>query len=102
MALLDVLKEKFGPEFHPGLLLGQVVADDSADLKLRVDCAKTLMPYVESTLKSVEIRGNIDTNVGLLRVAMFGECEDLPLPPPATEVGYDPNTVMDVEYETED
>lgn len=71
MGLIDILKDKHGPDYHPALLLARVSEDETADLKLRVDCAKTLMPYVESSLKSVEVRGQVDTNVGLLRISMF-------------------------------
>lgn len=73
MALLDILREKHGPEYHPAILLAEVSEDTEADIKLRVDCAKTLMPYIESTLKSVEVRGQIDSNVGLLRISRFDQ-----------------------------
>lgn len=73
MALIDVLQEKHGKDFHPALLLADVISDEKNDLKLRVDCAKTLMPYIESTLKSIEVRGQVDHTVGLLRVSMLDQ-----------------------------
>lgn len=76
MALLDILRDQFGADFHPGILLAKVVADEEADLRLRVDCAKTLLPYTEASLKSVEIRGSLDSNIGLLRVSMFQDQDD--------------------------
>lgn len=84
-ALINKLQDKFGKEFHPAFLLAEVVANNSVDqnnepidydIKLRVDCAKTLMPYLEATKKSVEVKGQIDSNVGLLRVTMYESEED--------------------------
>lgn len=68
MALLDTLQGKYGKDFHPAMLLAQVIEDASQDIKLRVDCAKSLMPYVEAAHKSIDLRANINSNVGLLRV----------------------------------
>lgn len=77
MAIIDILQDKYGKEFHPALLLAQVVQDDTADLRLRIDCAKTLMPYTAPTLKAVQVRGHIDHNVGLLRIEDYtGEEEE--------------------------
>ncbi len=70
MALIDTLKEKFGAEFHPAILLAEVVQNDNQEIKLRVDCAKSLMPYLEATRKAVELKGDINANVGLLRVSI--------------------------------
>lgn len=71
MALLDILKDKFGADFHPAILLAQVVEDDAKDIKLRVDCAKSLMPYIEAARKAVEVKADISGEVGLLRVSMI-------------------------------
>lgn len=73
MALLETLQEKFGSDFHPAKLLAQVISDENEDIKLRVDCAKSLMPYVESQRKAVEVRANINSDTGLLRVSLFDE-----------------------------
>lgn len=85
MALIDTLQNKFGEEFHPALLLAAVVAGKDPDndgenqdfeIKLRVDCAKTLMPFLESSRKAVEVRGEVDANFGVLRVSLFDEDGD--------------------------
>ncbi len=73
MALIDILQEKHGKDFHPALLLANVISDEDEDIKLRVDCAKNLLPYVEASKKSVEVRADIKSNVGLLRVSLFNE-----------------------------
>ena len=72
-SLLELLRAKHGADFHPAILLADVVADTTQDLKLRVDCSKTLMPYIEATKKAVEVKGELNGNVGLLRVSMVTE-----------------------------
>ena len=73
MALIDVLRKQHGEEFHPALLLSKVVADEDEDIKLRVDCAKSLMPYIESARKAVEVKGELKNDYGVLRVSLFEE-----------------------------
>lgn len=82
MALIDTLQSKFGADWHPAMLLAAVVSgkdpDDHEaasdyDIKLRVDCAKTLMPYLEASRKAVEVRGEVDANFGVLRVSLFDD-----------------------------
>lgn len=83
MALIDILQDKFGKDFHPAILLGQVVANQDKegseceyDIKLRVDCAKNLMPYLESARKAIEVKGEVHNDFGVLRVSLFNEEED--------------------------
>ena len=77
MALIDTLQEKFGAEFHPAFLLAEVVQDETQDLRLRIDCAKVLIPYTTPSLKAVQVRGSIDHNLGLLRVEDYSEVEEI-------------------------
>lgn len=57
--------------WHPAMLLAEVATDEDEDIKLRVDCAKTLMPYIEASRKSIDVRANINSDTGLLRVSLF-------------------------------
>lgn len=66
--VLDILKKIHGPEYHPAILLAKVAANEKEDTKLRVDCSKTLMPYVAASLKSIEVKADIKDSTGLLRV----------------------------------
>lgn len=77
MSLIDVLQDKYGKEFHPALLLAEVVQDESKDIRLRVDCAKTLMPYIAPSLKAVQVRGHISHDTGLLRIEDYGTDDDI-------------------------
>lgn len=75
MALIDILRDKHGADFHPALLLAEVITDKEQDIKLRVDCSKTLMPYIESSKKAVEVHGDLKQDFGVLRVTLFEDDE---------------------------
>ena len=98
--LLDRLQKEHGAEFHPAMLLAQVIEDKDEDIKLRVDCAKTLMPYIEATKKSVEHKGKVDTNFGLLRVSVYDDGNEAPsLPGTPQQIVGPEEEIIDVEAE---
>lgn len=73
--IMRILEQRM-PGFHPLVALAEISVDDGTDLKTRVDCLKTLAPYCEPQLKSIEIHGDIKHDFGVLRVIMDEDDED--------------------------
>jgi hypothetical protein len=69
--VLKIIRKNYGADSHPALVLAEVAFDVKQDIELRMNASKALMPYCESQLKTIEVRGQIDHNVGLLRVNLF-------------------------------
>jgi hypothetical protein len=68
-AVLKMLQAKNG-EYHPLIELMNIGMDDKTDVRLKVDCHKTIAKYCEAELRSVEVKGAIDANLGVLRVSI--------------------------------
>ena len=76
--LLTTLRKHLdNPNFHPAILLAEVSQDEDEDMNLRVNCAKTLLPYIEATHKSVEIKASVDHTIGLLKVNFLGQNKEV-------------------------
>ena len=67
--LIDEIREYLDdPNYHPAYILAMMSKDPELDEKLRLRASESLMPYIEPKLKHVEVSGNLDSSVGLLRV----------------------------------
>jgi len=79
--ILEMLQREH-PNYHPLVSMAEIALekDDENkfvhDAKLRVECHKTIVKYVESELKSVEVKGNIKSDFGLLRVTIMEDDDD--------------------------
>ena len=65
--LLDMIQEQH-PNYHPILSLAEIATDLENDIRVRLDANKTILPYVEAQLKSLEISTNDDAEFGILRL----------------------------------
>lgn len=77
----QVLKmlQRHHPEYHPLIELANIALDSTTDVRLKVDCHKTIVKYCEPELKSVEVSGRVDGNFGMLRVIIDnGESGETP------------------------
>lgn len=80
--LLELIQEKY-PNYHPILSLAEIATDEDNDIKVRLDASKVILPYIEAQLKSIEIKGDGDSEFGVLRVILeesekITENEDTP------------------------
>lgn len=75
----SVLKmlQKRHPGYHPLMELATIALDDETDVRLKVDCHKTIVKYCEAELRSVEVRGEIKGDFGLLRVVIDNDITDV-------------------------
>lgn len=67
--LLDMIQEAH-PGYHPVLSLAEIANDTENDVRVRLDANKTILPYVEAQLKSIEIKGDGNSEFGILRVIL--------------------------------
>lgn len=65
------------PNYHPVLSLAEIATDIDNDVRVRLDANKAILPYVEAQLKSVEIKGDGNSDFGVLRVILGNEKEDV-------------------------
>jgi len=70
-ALLKLIQDKYGADEHPILVMAEIAFDKDSDAKLRLDASKSIMPYIEAQKKAIEVKADINANVGLLRVSMI-------------------------------
>lgn len=68
--LLTLIQTKFGVDKHPILVMAEIAFNEDEDTKVRLDAAKSIMPYIEASKKSVEVKAQVDSRVGLLRVTV--------------------------------
>lgn len=68
--LLTLIQTKFGVDKHPILVMAEIAFNEEEDSKTRLDAAKSIMPYIEASKKSVEVKAQVDSRVGLLRVTV--------------------------------
>ena len=73
--ILNMLQEKH-PGYHPLISLAEIALNDDTPIKTQVDCHKTIVKYVESELKSVEVKADVNTDFGTLRVIIDSDDED--------------------------
>ena len=81
---LLTLIQKSHADFHPILVLADIAADSNlkkTDPAIVTNAAKAMLPFIEPSLKAIEVRGNVRTDFGVLRVSMLdvadGEGEKL-------------------------
>lgn len=82
--MLALIRTKF-PDYHPILAIAEIAHDKDVDVKVKLDCHKTLIRYVTPELKSIEVKAQITESRRVI-VSLFGEGElfengsDSPLP----------------------
>jgi hypothetical protein len=57
--LLGMIQKEF-PSYHPLISIARIAHHDGADLKVQLECHKTIAKYVEPELKSLEVKGEIN------------------------------------------
>jgi len=72
--LLLALIQKEYPSYHPLLAIARIAHNESASLGLQFDCHKTIAKYVEPELKSIEVRGSVESQ-HRVRVSLFDPIE---------------------------
>lgn len=72
--LLLALIQKEYPAYHPLLAIVRIAHDSNATLALQFDCHKTIAKYVEPELKSIEVRGSVESQ-HRVRVSLFDPIE---------------------------
>lgn len=73
--ILEMLQGKF-PEYHPLMALAEMAHDAQIEPRVRADCHKSIAKYVEPELKSVEVKGDVKSDLGVLRVILHGDDDD--------------------------
>lgn len=73
-ALVTMLHAEF-PNYHPLLSIARIAHHQDADLRLQFECHKTIAKYIESELKSVEVKSDIREDK-VVRVSLF-DVEDV-------------------------
>lgn len=79
--ILRMIREKH-PNYHPLLSLADIALEEDEDgnlmhdVKVRVDCHKVITKYVESELRSVEVKGEMSADFGHLRVTILDDDDE--------------------------
>lgn len=75
--LLNLIRQKHA-DFHPILVLADIATDTTlrtTDPNVVANAAKAMLPFIEPSLKAIEVRGDLKADFGVLRVAMMDEHE---------------------------
>ena len=75
--LLTLIRAKHA-DFHPILVLADIATDTSlraSDPAIVTNAAKAMLPFIEPSLKAIEVRGHVRQDFGVLRVALMEEQE---------------------------
>lgn len=67
--MLGLIRTKF-PAYHPILAIAEIAHDPATDLKMQLECHKTLIKYVTPELKSIEVKADISEHRRVI-VSMF-------------------------------
>lgn len=59
-ALLGLLQERYGKDFHPIMEIAKIAHNEEADLSLKLNANKELAKYISPQLKQVEVKADID------------------------------------------
>jgi hypothetical protein len=66
-ALLGMLQAKF-PNYHPVIAMAELAHGEDVDNGIKLNCHKEIAKYIEPQLKSVEHKGTVKSDFGVLRV----------------------------------
>jgi len=70
-SVLAMIRAKY-PEYHPLMAIATMAHDNSIeDPRLKLDCHKTILKYVQPELRSIEVKGEIDVTHRRVIVSMF-------------------------------
>lgn len=75
--ILEMIQDKH-PGYHPLMAMADVANDKEVDVRLRVSCHQTIVKYVESELKSVEVKAEITEERRVIVSLFEGEYEVIP------------------------
>jgi len=64
-AMLRMLQEKYGKEFHPIMELAKIANSDEADLAMKFNANKELCQYVVPKLRAVEVKQEVSGDLRL-------------------------------------
>lgn len=79
--LLKMLHERY-PNYHPLIAMAELAHNEKTEDGIRFNCHKEIAKYVEPQLKSVEVKGRVKSDFGVLRVVA---ADPLQLSSPETE-----------------
>lgn len=65
--LLDMLQKRY-LGYHPVVAMAEMAHESNIEDRIKFDCHKEIAKYIEPQLKSVEHRGKVKTDYGVLRV----------------------------------
>lgn len=71
-AILEMIREKH-PDYHPLLALADMAHEPGVEDRIKFQCHQTIAKYVESELKSIEVKGTHRVDFGLLQVKVVKE-----------------------------
>lgn len=75
--ILAMIQEKH-PEYHPLMAIAEIANDADQDVRVRLSCHQTIVKYVESELKSVEVKAEIVEERRVVVSLFEGEYEIVP------------------------
>jgi len=67
--MLGLIRTKF-PGYHPLIAIAEIAHHKDSDLRMQLECHKTLIKYVSPELKSVEVKADIKETRRVI-VSMF-------------------------------
>lgn len=82
-AILSLIREHY-PGYHPLVSIAHIAHTQGVEARLAFDCHKTIAQYVAPALKSVEVKGHLNSE-RRVRVSLFeSDVQDAVLIEPAT------------------
>lgn len=69
--ILQMIQKRY-PEYHPLMALAELAHED-VESRIKLQCHQTIAKYVESELRSIEFKGHVQHDFGLLRVTVEQE-----------------------------
>ena len=66
------------PGYHPLMAIAEIANDKDQDVRVRLSCHQTIVKYVESELKSVEVKAEITEERRVIVSLFEGEYEVIP------------------------
>lgn len=71
-ALLGMLQEVYGEDFHPIMEMAKIANDAEADLTLKLNAIKELAKYVSPQLRAIEHSGDVNHSIDQIGELLAG------------------------------